>query len=358
VHAFGDGPVGSVFLGFFIAVMLVSFGLVALRWEQIRDRAELDSPISREGAFLLGNVLFLALAFVVLLGTLFPLIVEALSGNRVTVGAPFFDQASIPLWLVIFALMGIGPLLPWRRAEHQSLKRNLLWLFGGALIAGLLAYALGIRKVYPLLTVAMAGYNLVSLGLLMGGALLSRSRLSGRSALSYLPRYALENRRRFGSMVVHFGVIVLALGITGSSGYRVDTQFQANLNESIAFGGYHLTVTGLFNQELPDRVSRGASVDVSRGGRTVTELRPRINRFRNAQQNVETPGVLYRPLEDIYLTLLVIGDDESFVIMRAVQSPLISWIWLGGLIMVLGTGYALIPQRRLEAAPQRGAAPA
>ncbi|CAN5449554.1 heme lyase CcmF/NrfE family subunit [soil metagenome] len=358
VHAFGDGPVGSVFLGFFVVVMLSSFSLVALRWDQLRDRAELDSPVSREGSFLLGNVLFIALAFIVLLGTLFPLLVEATAGQRVTVGAPFFDTASLPLWMLVLALMGIGPLLPWRRAEHQSLTRNLLWMAGGAVVAGATAYALGVHKLYPLLTVSLAAYNLVSLGLLIGGTVGPRRRLSGRSTLSHLSQYAVENRRRFGSMVVHFGVVVVALGIAGSSGYRTDTQYRAAVGETVAFGGYDLTVTGFFLEDRPDRVSRGATVEVARGGRVLSELRPRVNRFTNAQQNVETPGVLYRPLEDVYLTVLQIDEDAGFVVLRAVQSPLISWIWFGGLIIALGTGYALVPQRHREAAPQRGAAPA
>ena len=128
VHAFGDGPVGIFFLGFFILVMLFSFGLLALRWDQVRDQAELDDVVSREGSFLAGNILFLAMTFAILLGTIFPLIVEALTNEKVTVGAPFFNQMTLPIWMLIFALMGIGPLLPWRKAETQTLKNNLLWL--------------------------------------------------------------------------------------------------------------------------------------------------------------------------------------------------------------------------------------
>ncbi|MEZ4605963.1 MAG: cytochrome c biogenesis protein CcsA [Deinococcales bacterium] len=180
VHAFGDGPVGPFFLGFFILVMAASLILVVLRWDQLRDNSELDAIVSREGSFLAGNVLFLTMTFAVLLGTLFPLIVEAISGDKVTVGAPFFNQMSIPLWLLIFALMGIGPLLPWRKAESQSLRRNLMYLLAAALISGFIAYLLGMRKIYPLLTVAWPGYNLMSLWLLLAGAIMPRAKLSQR----------------------------------------------------------------------------------------------------------------------------------------------------------------------------------
>src|SRR5690606_15189887 len=217
VHAFGSGPVGPAFLVFFLIVTLGSLTLLALRWDDVRDRAELDSVVSREGSFLGVNILFLALAFAVLLGTLFPLIVEAISGDRVTVGAPFFDQMTMPLWLAVLTLMGIGPLLPWRRAESQSLKRNLAWLLAGFLVALGLALAFGVRKIYPALTIGLAGYNLVSLGLLLSGAIGPRLRLTKHPVVRILRSYVYENRRRVGSMVVHFSVVVIALGVAFSS---------------------------------------------------------------------------------------------------------------------------------------------
>lgn len=345
VHAFGDGPVGPVFLGAFVVTLLVSFGLVALRWDQLRDHAELDHPVSREGGFLLNNVLLLAITFAVLLGTIFPLIVEAFTGDKVTVGAPFFNQISVPILVALFALMGIGPLLPWRRAEHQSLLRNLLWLGLGALLSGGLAYVFGMRKIYPLLTVAFAGLNLVSLWLLISGSVSARSRSTGKNVFSVFTNYALDSRRRFGSMIVHFGVVVVALGIAGSSGYRLDTQFRLAPNEPVIFEGYELTFRRLYAQSLPSRVSEGAIIEVARNGRILAVLQPRINQFRNSSQAVTTPGVMYRPLEDVYLNLSDIDENGSFIIVRAVRSPLITWIWVGGLIMILGTGYALLPAR-------------
>ena len=367
VHSFGDGPVGPAFLAFFGVVALLSYGLVALRWDQVRDNAELDAALSREGSFLAGNVLFLAMTFAILLGTLFPLIVEALSGGRdkVTVGAPFFNQVSVPMWLLIFLLMGVGPLLPWRRAKEQTLLRNLAWMGGGALLAGGLAYALGMRRVYPLLTVALSAYNLVSLGLLLSGAIVPRMRLSGRSALSVFRQYAHESRRRFGSVVVHFGVVVIALGIMASSAYRVDEQISIPYGESRTFQGYTLSAVEQFMEarhrdgsvidvratpELDprdvSRVSAGAVIGVARGGRTLATLRPRVNSFGGSRPIV-TPDVLYRPQHDVFLSMVSDpSPGQTNVVLRVVQSPLVTWIWVGGLIMALGTAYALTPARR------------
>ena len=353
VHSFGDGPVGPVFLAFFLFITATTFGLVALRWDQLRDHAELDSPVSREGGFLLNNVLFTAITFAVLLGTLFPLIVEAFTGDKVTVGAPFFDRVSLPLWMAVLALMGIGPLLPWRKAEGQTLLKNLVWLTLGAAVSGVVAYAFGIRKVYPLLTVALSGYNLVSIGLLLGGAIRSRRKATGRKTVSIFKDYVLENRRRFGSMVVHFGVVIMALGVAGSSGYRVDTQLKLTYGEPISFQGYELTATRPYTENLAHRSSQGVVVEVSQNGRRLDDLRPRINRFTNSEQTVTTPGVLYLPFEDVYLNLSRM--EEGFVVVRAVRSPLITWIWLGGFVLLVGTAYALLPPRQRVATRQREA---
>ena len=350
VHSFGDGPVGPIFLGFFIIVMVLSFGLIALRWDQVRDNSELDAVVSRESSFLLGNILFLTITFAVLLGTLFPLIVEAFTQEKVTVGAPFFDQVSLPVWMLILALMGIGPLLPWRKAEQQSLIRNLAWLTGAGLVAAGIAYLLGIHKFYPLIVIALCAYNWMSLGLLISGAVIPRMRVSQKSALRIFKQYAFENRRRFGSMIVHLGITIIALGIMASSAYRVDKQIRIELGSSATFQGYELKAVDRFMEQQPSRISAGAIVEVWRGERLVRTLRPRINLFGQNQQTVPTPAVLYTPWHDIYLNIAGnLNPEDSFIVVRAVQSPLVTWIWVGGLILVIGTGYALIPKR----APQR-----
>ena len=341
VHAFGSGPVGPAFLAFFLIVALGSFTLLAVRWDDVRDRSELDSVVSREGAFLGVNILFLALAFAVLLGTLFPLIVEALSGDRVTVGGPFFDQVTLPLWLLVLLLMGIGPLLPWRKADTQSLRRNLAWLLGGLAVGTVVAFALGVRKIYPALTVGLAVYNVVSLGLLLSGALVPRMRLANRPAVAVLRSYAFENRRRVGSMIVHFGVVVIALGVAFSSGYRVDEQIRLDFGASAPFEEYTLTAVDRFMERTPGRISAGAVVEVTKDGRLIATLRPRLNVFGEGRP-VPTPAVVYTPWHDVYLNLnSTVTPTTTFVVLRVVKSPLVTWIWIGGFILALGTAYSL-----------------
>jgi cytochrome c-type biogenesis protein CcmF len=352
VHAFGDGPVGPAFLVFLMVAMVASLGLLAVRWDQVRDRADLDHPVSREGGFLAGNVVFLVITFAILLGTLFPLIVEAVSGDRVTVGAPFFDAATLPLWMIVLALMGIGPLLPWRRAPNASVLGNLAWMSGSGAVAATITFVVGMRGAYPLLTVALAAWNLASLVLLVQSAVAPRMAASGRSAVHVLRAYAHENRRRFGSMIVHFGIVVIALGILGSSAYRTDEQIRIDIGESAEFVGFELHLLDRF-MDVSDRViSAGAIVEVRRNDRVIDVLRPRVNLFPGQQMTVPTPDVHYTWGYDLYLNVAsTISPDQDFVVLRAVRSPLVTWIWIGGALLVLGTGYALTPSRR--AVPSR-----
>ncbi|MFN2321437.1 MAG: heme lyase CcmF/NrfE family subunit [Trueperaceae bacterium] len=344
VHAFGDGPVGPVFLGFFFVVAIASLGLVAWRWDQVRDRAELDAAVSREGAFLTVNVLFLAMTFAVLIGTLFPLIVEAFNGARVTVGAPFFDQTALPLWMTVLLLMGVGPLLPWRKAEDQSLRRNLAIMTVAFAVAVVGALALGMRAVYPVLTIGLAGWNLASVALLLAGAVVPRARLARRGLAATTLRYASEQRRKVGSMVVHLGVIVLALGIVGSSGYRTDVQVRLPYGERITAAEYELEALRPFAEQSTGRTSVGVEVAVWQGDRVVQTLRPRINVFGENSMAVPTAAVRYTFGHDLYLSVAgAVDPNADSVIMRVVRSPLIVWVWLGGLVMAIGTGWALSP---------------
>jgi cytochrome c-type biogenesis protein CcmF len=344
VHAFGDGPVGPVFLGFFFVVALGSLGLVAWRWDQVRDRAELDAAVSREGAFLTVNVLFLAMTFAVLIGTLFPLIVEAINGARVTVGAPFFDQTSLPLWMLVLLLMGVGPLLPWRKAETQSLRRNLTLMTVAFAVAVVGALALGMRAVYPVLTIGLAGWNLASVALLLAGAVVPRARLARRGLAATTLRYAVEQRRKVGSMVVHLGVIVVALGIVGSSGYRTDVQVRLPYGERVAAAAYELEALRPFAEQIPGRTSVGVEVAVWQDDRLVQTLRPRINVFGQNSMAVPTAAVRYTFGHDLYLSVAgAIDPNADGVIVRVVRSPLIVWVWLGGVLMAIGTGWSLSP---------------
>ncbi|HHO55994.1 MAG TPA: hypothetical protein ENK21_06360, partial [Trueperaceae bacterium] len=281
------------------------------------------------------------------LGTIFPLIVEAITNNKVTVGAPFFNAVSVPLWLLIFLLMGIGPLLPWRKAKEQSVLKNLAYMSAAGLIALVIAYFAGIKKIYPLLTIAIAAYNVASLVLLIVGAVRPRAQATGRSAGTVFKHYAFENKRRFGSMVIHLGVIVMALGIAGSSAYRIDQQIRIDYGQSANFQGYELRAKEQFMERSPAKISAGSIIEVWKNGKFLTTLRPRINSFGGNPQTIPTPDIYNTFWHDLFLS--VVGEfkaGQTYTAIRAVISPMISWLWFGAFLIILGTIYALSPNKK------------
>nr|WP_221269521.1 heme lyase CcmF/NrfE family subunit [Deinococcus budaensis] len=346
VHAFAGGPVGPVFLGFLAFLLIAGIGLAAWRAPQLRDEGEAPAALSREGAFLAGNWLFLVFAVMVLVGTLFPTFVEAIQGRRdASVGPAFYNAFAIPLGLGLLGLMGVGPLLPWRRAEGQGLWRALRPLLLAGLGAALVAFAFGLRGWGVLGTVALSAYNLVGLGLLTARAL-RQYRAGGRGG--GLPGLVREQPRRYGAYLAHAGLVVMALGIAFSGAYRQDAQITLNagaapvrlLHETLALEGTRL-------EQKPYGTSAVARVRI--------DGRPFETRMNTYVQGGDTlfpaPAVRYGLLGDTYLVATAFDPGGKWVSVRLIESPLVSWIWWGTLIVVLGAGLTLVPPRR--AAPAR-----
>jgi len=243
--------------------------------------------------------------------------------------------------------MGIGPLLPWRKAKEQAVIKNLGFMLVGGLVAAIIAYFMGIKKVYPLLTIAIAAYNVVSLGLLIVGAVRPRALATGRSTGSVFKQYAFENKRRFGSMIVHLGIIIMAIGIAGSSAYRVDQQIRINYGESAMFQGYELKAKEQFMERSASKISAGSIIEVWKNGKQVSTLKPRINSFGGNPQTIPTPDIYNTFKHDLFLS--VVGEfkaGQSYTAVRAVISPVITWLWFGAILMILGTIYALSPNKK------------
>ncbi|MBM3685313.1 MAG: heme lyase CcmF/NrfE family subunit, partial [Actinobacteria bacterium] len=224
VHAFAEGSIGPILLGFFVVVVAVSVGLIGWRGDALRSPGRIDSPLSREGAFLLNNVLFAAFAFLVLLGTVFPLVLEALRDERVSVGAPYFDRMSRPVGLALLFLMAVAPVLPWRRTNTETLSRRLIWpawIGAGAVVV---AVIVGARGFAPLLTFLLGGFA--------GGAALRQVALATRRQ----GWRGLVGRAN-GGMIVHLGVVLVAVGLAASSSYLVDGEFELAVGEQATLSG-------------------------------------------------------------------------------------------------------------------------
>ncbi|GBF04612.1 cytochrome c assembly protein [Deinococcus aerius] len=341
VHAFAGGPVGPVFLGFLAFLLVAGIGLAAWRAPHLRDEADPPAPVSREGAFLAGNWLFLVFAVMVLVGTLFPTLVEAVQGRRdASVGPAFYNAFAIPLGLGLLLLMGAGPLLPWRRADGQSFWRALRPLLLAGLGAGLIAFAFGVRSPGVLGTVALAAYNLVGLGLLTARAL--RERAAARRGSGFLG-LVREQPRRYGAYLAHVGLVVIALGIAFSGAYRQDAQTTLKVGAA---------PTKLLNETL---ALQGTRLDTKPYGRSqvarvLIDGRPfeaKLNTYvQGGNSAFAAPAVRYGVLGDTYLVVTAFDEQGRWASVRLIESPLVSWIWWGTLIVVLGAGLTLVPPKR------------
>jgi cytochrome c-type biogenesis protein CcmF len=337
VHSFTESPIGAWLLTAFGAVVAVSLGLIAWRGDRLRSPGRIDSPVSREGAFLANNVLFAGFAFVVLLGTVFPLVHEALNDERITVGRPYFDRMTMPIGLALLALMAVAPVLPWRKASPGVLRERLLWPAVAGVTALVLAVLAGARGLGPLLAFGLGGLG--------AGSAVRQVALAGRAARR--SDTSIVNAvvgRTNGGMVVHLGVIVVALAFTAAQGFSTNREFRLAEGESGRLSGHTVTYLGTETVETARKITVKARVRVD-GDRVHA---PSLNQFKpNTNQTIGSPSVAWGWRDDVYLTLIEAptGAGDEAVIGVAVE-PLASWLWIGGGIMAIGTVLALVPGRR------------
>ena len=339
VHAFSESSIGVWILSLFAVIVVVSVGLIGWRGDRLRSPGAIDSPISREGAFLLNNLLFAGFAFVVLLGTVFPLLVEALNGQRLTIGRPFFDNMTQPIGLTMLFLMAVAPALPWRKASGELLRHRLMipaWV-GGLTLVGCVAS--GLRGIAPLTAFALGAF--AAAAALRQLVLATRRSMADGSG----PWRGLVGRAN-GGMIVHLGVIVVAVAFAASQAYGHRAEFQLRPGESATLAGHRITLIDLHGERHPNRASMVADLRVD-GGRI---YRPAISQyFAMAGGGVGTPSVQTTAggLSDIYLTLAAPPDQLGAPAVIGVNiQPLVAWLWVGGAMIAFGTLMAAIPGRR------------
>jgi cytochrome c-type biogenesis protein CcmF len=340
VHAFSDSEIGLWLILAFATIVLVSVGLIGWRGDRLRSVGSVDSPLSREGAFLANNILFGAFALVVLLGTIFPLLIEVWNGDELSVGTPYFNSMSKPIGVTLLFLMAVAPVLPWRKASAELLQKRLLWpmIAGTATLVACVVF--GLRGFWPLITFALGAFAMGSavrqLALAVRGA-----RRSGRSPLSgFLGRAN-------GGMVVHIGVIVAAIAIGASGAYQYKAELVLKPGESQVVKGHTITFLEQAAPELlPDREITRIRMQTD-GGR-IDE--PALTKFLQTGQQIGTPSVKTGLTKDIYFQIISLPDSRGDSVAVSVRfEPMILWLWVGGLIMAGGTVLSIIPGRRRRA---------
>jgi cytochrome c-type biogenesis protein CcmF len=360
VHAFAQSAIGPLFFGFIGITFIASLSLLIQRWDELRAENQLSSMLSRETLFLLNNLLFMGVLMVCFWGVIFPLISELFTGQKVTVGPPFYERATGPLWLGLLLLMGVAPLSVYGRTSWKTLGKNLWKPFALSLVV-----LVGLIWGGILAPGALMGYwfaalvTLVTLFEFWRGAL-ARHRAHGERLPLALWHLAGRNRRRYGGYVIHLGVVLMALGIIGIEMFQTETQGTLAIGEQLSLGRYSIRYDGLTQFDMPDgRSITRAELSVFRDAKWVKSLFPRRYFYYDSQQSMTIPGVR-STMEDDFYVLLVGWEqiDRESATFKVYHNPLVNFLWLGGAVFILGTLVAAWPDREMEPARRKTRAPA
>ena len=343
VHSFGASDLGLVFLVFLGIGAVAPFGLFLWRYNSLKSAQNLESSLSREAAFLLNNLMLLGIAFVTMWGVIFPLVSEIFQGQTITVGAPFYNQVNGPLLLALIFLMGVGPFLPWRRGTIRSLVRNVAVPAVAALALVLVLALVGVHKVY-----ALAGFGLcafVAFGILLEWGRGTRTRMrGGDNPASAFVRLITGNRPRYGGYVVHLSIVLVALGIVGSSFYGVQRDVVLLPGERTAIDDYEVEFLTTTTQFFSDRSESRFFLTAYRDGAPLASLEARRDFYPTFEMSSTQAAIRSTPVEDLYVVPSSLQEDGGAGF-RIFVNPMIWWIWIAGPVMVLGTVIALWPQR-------------
>ena len=344
VHSFGASQLGWVFLMFLAIGVIVPFLIFIWRYPLLKSAQNLDSMLSREAAFLVNNMLLLAIAFVTLWGTVYPLISRLTNDEEITVARPFYDQVNGPLMLALVFLMGVGPLIPWRKAGLANVRRTLFPPIIGGLITVAVLAALGLHKDYALTGFGLSAF--VTTGILMEWqrGTRSRHRTSGENYGTAFVRLIMANRPRYGGYIVHLSVVMVTLGIVGTSFFGVQKDVVLSPGQSTQIEDYELVFLGTVETHKGNRTEFTSTVQVFRNGDPLETIRTKRSFYPSFNMASTNAAIRSTPVEDLYIVPSENLADGS-VGFRVLVNPLIWWMWVAGPVMLIGTVIALWPQK-------------
>jgi len=359
VHAFAASPIGGYFLAFIIIGLSGSLYLILDRLPYLKSENEMEAIVSRESSFLFNNLILLASCFAVFWGTLFPVISESApkwlgGGERVTVNAPFFNKVNVPIAIFLMFLTGVGPLLAWRKASVNSLKRNFLLPTALALVTGVVLlfypgikpWPIGGGEFYALLAVVMAVFVGTTIVREFYKGARARSYGTGENLVEAVVNLTLRNTRRYGGYIIHFGFVLLFIGWSGQA-FKVDMPgIEAGIGERFTLRNYVFRVDDLGVVDDPNYTAERANVSLFENGRKVAILRPEHRNYKASQQQSTEVSLRSTLKEDVYLVFQGANSDGSKAIFQLYLNPLTAWVWIGGVVLGLGTLIAMLPNKK------------
>lgn len=344
VHAFAQSPIGNYFVVYLALGIGGTAYLILARLGYLKSESHLESVLSRESSFLFNNLILLASCFAVLWGTLFPVLSEAVTGEKVSVDAPFFNRVNIPIGLFLLLLTGVGPLIAWRRSSVDALKRAFLRPLIGmiVLMAGL--FAMGVQHGYALMSLGLCFFVLWTIV----EEFWKGSRAIQAKDNINLAHAAVEltwrNTRRYGGYLVHMGIVLMFIGFTGAA-FNQDATVEVVIGDKFQLAGYDLKVKELRDGENENYQWNHAVIEVSKNGSHLQTLEPERRLYKASGQPTSEVSIRRRLNEDVYLNFAGLSQDGSKAIIQAYVFPLVSWIWVGFWVLLFGTLVCLVPSK-------------
>lgn len=347
IHSFANGSLGTVFMSFVAFMTLFTVSVLAWRGRDLKGVAQFEAVLSKETGFLMNNVLLIGALFAVLWGTVFPLVSEAVTGSQMLVSGPFYDSVVLPIGVAVIFLMGVGPVLAWRRTDAAHLTAYLAVPFAVAAGVGVLTWLAGYHSVLSLFAYLAATLVCAVIGLEFLRGARARAAITGEGVLLSLGRMIAKNRRRYGGYVVHLAVVLMVIGFATSGAYAKQETANLEIGQTVAIGNYLLTFHGLNTVDKRSGVLlQGSLVVQTAEGKTIGVLDPNVEFFQNGQSPTTNLGLYSTPLADLYVVLDGANFKTGESLFEIHLNPLVSLIWWGGYLYIAGTFVSLWPERK------------
>lgn len=351
VHAFASTDIGWVFLLYLAIVFVLTCVLTFVRRVELRSERKIESLFSREAAFLMNNLVLLSICFATFWGVMFPVLSEAITGEKQAVGIPFFNAVNVPLFLLLIFLMGVGPLIAWKKASLKSLQKTFLTPALAGLVAGVALLFAGIESFYAILSYSLCFFVFLTiLGEYHRGLRAQRSTSESQGLAADSIRLLKRHRIRYGSYLIHFGVLVATIGITASMAHKVEKEFSLGKEQSYSLGRYKISVLDVFEREAKNYMALVAKTELRdrKTNELITSLEPEMRYYKKNKESTTEVALHKSLLGDFYLVLGGLDDTGSRAAFKAFINPLQAWLWIGVVIMALGTLVVAIPVRTVR----------
>ncbi len=344
VHAFAQSPIGNYFVVFLAIGIATTVYFILGRLDYLKSETQLESVVSRESAFLFNNLILLASCFAVLWGTVFPIISEAVTGEKVSVDAPFFNRVNIPIGLFLLFLTGVGPLVAWRRSSVDALRRNFIAPTIGMAVVMIAMVIGGVRHFYAIVSLGLCFFVTwtIAAEFWKGAAAIRK-----KDGLGFLPSFVElthRNTRRYGGYLVHMGIVFLFIGFTGAA-FNKDTIVDVSMGEKFQLGSYEMLVKEIRDGDTPDFIWQNATVGVWKGGEFLGDLKPERRLYKASRQPASQVAIRRRLNDDLYLNFSSTGEDGKRAVLQVYVFPLVSWLIIGFWVVLFGTLVCLVPSK-------------